>query len=208
MNLRTFGIRVGDNSTARGSKIVKFEDGSEISFSDSDFLPLESSDKTLYIGSSELSNGLLNSLGSVSYNGNVIRSVIELGSSGGCFPDQTELSWGELSEQLGIQIEEKTSLTKRVRRVFSFSNEQLKNSTMCCMPSHLSINFVNYLDRDIEGVSGNYKVSDLKNLWPKVYDFVKRVESEQYWSDKSHRAVVSLLGTGPKRRDMITLEQD
>ena len=62
------------------------------------------------------------------------------GKSGGIYSDQEELSW----EQLG-QEPEITTVTGRVRRVFSFSWEQLVEATRECGPDEIFINFMNYL---------------------------------------------------------------
>lgn len=61
-------------------------------------------------------------------------------TSGPCYPDQEEISW----EQLG-QVPELTTVTKRVRRVFTWSRIQYLQALWANMPSVLFVNFVNYL---------------------------------------------------------------
>ena len=63
------------------------------------------------------------------------------GYSGSTHIDQSELSW----EDLG-QIPEKTTVTQRIRRVFTFSREQLSEALWHCRPDHLFLNFCNYMD--------------------------------------------------------------
>lgn len=63
------------------------------------------------------------------------------GESGGHYDDQTELSW----EQLG-QEPEKTTVTKKVRRVFSFSEQQIRDAIFACQPTQIFLNFCNYLE--------------------------------------------------------------
>lgn len=68
-----------------------------------------------------------------------------LGTSGGCYPDQYELTW----EQIGVEAEI-TTVTKRVRRVFTFSFIQLAQALAALSPDILYITFVDYLKKDRE----------------------------------------------------------
>jgi adenylosuccinate synthase len=66
------------------------------------------------------------------------------GSSGPCYPDQTELAWGDL----GI-VPELTTVTKLPRRIFTFSDRQLLEAFWHCgqyYETHLFLNFANYLE--------------------------------------------------------------
>ena len=63
------------------------------------------------------------------------------GHSGSCYPDQTETSWEELG-----QTAETTTVTGRVRRVFTFSVEQIKEACFYCAPDLIFLNFCNYLN--------------------------------------------------------------
>ena len=65
-----------------------------------------------------------------------------VGYSGDCYPDQTETTW----EALGLEPE-LTSVTKRVRRVFSWSRIQFREAVAINQPDLLFLNFCNYLDR-------------------------------------------------------------
>jgi len=66
------------------------------------------------------------------------------GNSGPCYPDQTEISW----EALG-QEPEKTTVTQRVRRVFTWSQLQIEEAILACQPDEVFLNFCNY---DPDGV--------------------------------------------------------
>lgn len=121
-------------------------------------------------------------------------------SSGPIWPDQREMSW----EELGIDPEI-TSLTKRKRRVFSFSDMQLKHGTKVCMPDYMTINFVNYVDPAITGCKGRANRVDLRVMFPKVADLVERVEREQYWAGTPYAGRVIWLGTGAKESEYIEL---
>lgn len=67
----------------------------------------------------------------------------ELGSSGGCYPDQEETTW----EALGVEPE-LTTVTKRVRRVFSWSRMQFREAVAANQPSTLFVTFMDYLTED------------------------------------------------------------
>lgn len=66
------------------------------------------------------------------------------GNSGPCYEDQTELTWEELG-----QPEERTTVTNKIRRVFTWSQQQIEEAILACMPDHIFLNFCNY---DPEGV--------------------------------------------------------
>lgn len=61
------------------------------------------------------------------------------GTSGGWYPDQMETSW----EKLELP-QELTTVTKKVRRVFTFSPEQIAEAVAMCQPDEVFLNFCNY----------------------------------------------------------------
>lgn len=76
-------------------------------------------------------------------------------SSGDCYFDQHEVDW----DSIGVEPE-LTTVTKRVRRVFTFSNAQFKDALDANRPDFVLVNFMNYLkeqeeqDRFIRRVRG------------------------------------------------------
>jgi adenylosuccinate synthase len=68
---------------------------------------------------------------------------LEEHSSGGWYDDQEEISW----EQLGVEPE-LTTVTKRVRRVATFSGYQLMDALHANAPDFLFVNFMNYIPAD------------------------------------------------------------
>ena len=68
-----------------------------------------------------------------------------LGNSGPDYPGQEELTWGHLSDKLGIPLEEKTTVTGKIRRVFEWSWPQFNRAMHMIGPCSLFVNFVNYL---------------------------------------------------------------
>lgn len=67
----------------------------------------------------------------------------EIGNSGPHYNDQRELSW----EKLGL-TPEITTVTKRVRRVFSFSETQARSSMAATRPGAIFMTFCDYLPKD------------------------------------------------------------
>jgi adenylosuccinate synthase len=62
-----------------------------------------------------------------------------VGWSGPFYPDQKELTWGELGQK-----PELTTVTKLQRRVATFSREQILNAIDACQPHEVFLNFCNY----------------------------------------------------------------
>lgn len=72
--------------------------------------------------------------------GNIVENGKLLGQSGGCYKDQEETTW----EDIGVEAEI-TTVTKRVRRVFTFSQQQLLETLSLCRPDVIFLTFTNYL---------------------------------------------------------------
>lgn len=72
--------------------------------------------------------------------GNIVEGDKTLGTSGDVYADQHETSWDELGVAAEI-----TTVTKRVRRVFTFSQQQVVNTFNICRPAVVFLSFVNYL---------------------------------------------------------------
>lgn len=63
-----------------------------------------------------------------------------VGYSGPCYPDQKEISWGDVG-----QDPEFTTVTKLERRVFTFSKQQIRDAIRVCGVDEIFLNFCNYL---------------------------------------------------------------
>jgi adenylosuccinate synthase len=72
--------------------------------------------------------------------GNIYKDDELIGYSGPFYPDSKELTWGEIKEPA-----EKTTVTNRVRRVASFSKLQYERALHYIKPTHVFLNFSNYL---------------------------------------------------------------
>lgn len=72
--------------------------------------------------------------------GNIISDEGEvLGESGPFYPDSVETTWNQLQLR-----DERTTVTKRVRRVATFSMQQYRRSLAALQPSSVFLNFMNY----------------------------------------------------------------
>lgn len=65
------------------------------------------------------------------------------GDSGNCYPDQEELSW----EELGLEAET-TTVTNRIRRIFTYSKMQIEEACWWCQPDLVFLNFANYVEEE------------------------------------------------------------
>lgn len=72
--------------------------------------------------------------------GNIVEDGQTLGESGGHYPDQSETNW----DALGVPVEI-TTVTKRVRRVFTFSMQQIVDTFGLCRPDVVFLAFCDYL---------------------------------------------------------------
>lgn len=70
---------------------------------------------------------------------NDLKTGVQLGYSGDCYPDQKEIQWSDLGVNPEI-----TTVTKRVRRVFTFSRMQARHAMTLTRPSHVQLTFCDY----------------------------------------------------------------
>jgi adenylosuccinate synthase len=75
--------------------------------------------------------------------GAIVADGETLGTSGGVYSDQHEITFADIG-----QPEERTTVTGRVRRIFTFSREQIRDSMAVNRPSHVCLTFCNYVRRD------------------------------------------------------------
>lgn len=107
---------------------------------------------------------------------------------------QQELTWDQVEKQYGDKIDRQaiyTSLTLMPRRVATFSKEMLIDSIKYNRPSDgcsifLSLNFCNWLDKNIEGKTDKCYLTD------KVIDWIEENFKD---IDKFENVHLSILGT-------------
>lgn len=129
--------------------------------------------------------------------GNVVEEGVTTGHSGGCYNDNQEISWEEVARSCGAPQEEMakelTTVTKRLRRVFTFSKQQLEEAVLCNGATRIALNFANYIDWSC------YATNDPERLTQKIKDFIHKVEDIA-------RVPVTLVGTGPRVDHVIHLD--
>jgi len=128
--------------------------------------------------------------------GNVMEDGQMKGYSGGCYPDNEETTWESVSAAAGAPAEiskkELTTVTKRLRRVFTFSKEQLREAVNVNGATKLALNFANYIDWSC------FESNQRDALSPKIMDFIHMVEDLT-------GVKVALVGTGPQLNHVIEL---
>lgn len=100
--------------------------------------------------------------------GNIKSGEQVVGYSGDVYPDSQELSWEELQQDAEL-----TTVTKRVRRVFTFSRQQYIRSLKFLRPDLVFLNFANYIrEQDIQWLTSSLSIRkpDLVGYGPRVTD--------------------------------------
>ena len=128
--------------------------------------------------------------------GNVVEEGVTTGHSGGCYNDNQETTWETVAEDCGAPKEqmtkELTTVTKRLRRVFTFSKQQLEEAVLCNGATKIALNFANYIDWSC------YASNDPDKLSQRIKDFIHKVEDIA-------RIPVTLVGTGPQTNHVCHL---
>lgn len=103
------------------------------------------------------------------------------GNSG---PMENEISWEELSRRTGMNLCERTTVTKKVRRVAEFDDKLFRNSCILNAPTELALTFADYVDPFIKNCDNVERVMASKPL----YDFMGK-----------HNLLgkIKYIGTGP-----------
>ena len=132
----------------------------------------------------------------------------KLGDSGPFYPDHEELEWDEVEDIAGTDknLTEMTTVTKRVRRIFTWSEIQFRKFLRTCQPTDIFMNFVNYLDDDITGVCHREDGSEFtERNFPKVSAFMGELEMQAARELGVDLPNFTLLGTGADNEEMIVL---
>lgn len=77
--------------------------------------------------------------------GNIVVDGETLGQSGDCYADQREVTWDELGQKAEI-----TTVTRRIRRVFDFSKQQVVDTFSLCRPDSVFLSFCNYVKDPVQ----------------------------------------------------------
>jgi adenylosuccinate synthase len=134
--------------------------------------------------------------------GNNFRDGERTGYSGDCWHDQQEITWAQVAtdaemptEEAAILAEnEKTSVTKKIRRVFTPSWDYLRVAAKLNGATKLILNFPQYIHWSAYKIRGGEK--EFNSLHPKVRAYVNRME------EVTNLPVV-MLGTSARHDDYI-----
>lgn len=97
-----------------------------------------------------------------------------IGTSGPGYEDQKEMDWADV----GVEPE-LTTVTQLPRRIFEFSDQQLKEACFQCSPNKIFLNFANYLEPE------------------QVRELVERIYNQTF-------VRVEWIGVGPYHNDVLT----
>lgn len=112
--------------------------------------------------------------------------------SGPTYEDSHEITWEEVTRASGAphSLQELTTVTERVRRVFTFSDVGMRHAIECNGVTKLILNFAQQLDWK--------QYQDREQMTARVGAFVARVED-------TFNVPVVAVGTGPDIDDMVVL---
>lgn len=136
--------------------------------------------------------------------GNVVEDGKQVGFSGDFYPDCEELTWEQVAERSGMPSDEahrlaereRTTVTKRIRRVCTFTFDGLEQAVKTNGATKLCLNFVQYLDWKDNGLRGGPEA--FKKLSKATRTLIDQIEEES-------GVKVVLIGTGADHEDMISL---
>jgi len=136
--------------------------------------------------------------------GNVVEAGKQVGFSGDFYPDCEELTWEEVARRSGMPPEEaaalaereRTTVTKRIRRVATFSMDGLRDAAAVNGATKLVVNFAQYLNWKDAGLKGGREA--FRKLSVETRRFIEEVEN-------ASGVPVVLVGTGASHEEMISL---
>jgi adenylosuccinate synthase len=141
--------------------------------------------------------------------GNIKEGDKTVGYSGDVYPDQREITWDDIKAQSGCpedhEITELTTVTGRVRRVFTFSWDALRQAAKVNGATKIAVNFANYIDWRCYGKKssplndGSRPKVSIDLLQPKIKQFIYKVQDET-------GIPVAIVGTGPEHTEIVDLE--
>lgn len=120
------------------------------------------------------------------------------GTSG---PMRGEISWDILSSRLGKPVHEKTTVTKKTRRVSEWDSELFRKSVSLNQPTSIALGFLDYVNPADEGKT------DYNALSSESLHFIEMVEEEAE-IEMGRRVPVTMLGTGGPRWSVIDIRKN
>ena len=116
----------------------------------------------------------------------------KVGDSGPVYPDQKEISF----EDLGVEVE-RTTVTQKIRRIFTWSWMNFERMMILLNPDHMFLNFVNYLEPDPQFGAG-FTGGMVKDIEERYMEICRK------WNRPWNSQFVKLIGTGP---DIVDVKQ-
>lgn len=106
---------------------------------------------------------------------------IRVAGNSGCL--ENELSWEEMSERLGKKVQERTTVTKKTRRIGEWDDDLMDQAVLLNRPHQIAITFIDYIDPADTGKDC------IEDLGEKSLAFIRRIEEK--WG-----VPVTMVGTG------------
>lgn len=127
-----------------------------------------------------------------------------IGYSGDFLPDQQEMSWQEIGQNAEMPSEyieklaesERTTVTKKIRRVATQSWELVANSARLSGATKLILNFPQYIHFSALGVRGG--IQEFKKMHHKIHEYVDKLQTVT-------NLPVVMIGTGADHDDYVWL---
>jgi len=125
----------------------------------------------------------------------IIRNVIlvvrtyPIRVAGNSGPIYNETTWADLSRKIGKEVIEKTTVTKKIRRVGEWDDDLLVKSIKINRPTYIALNFIDYINPSDAGKT-SYEL-----LSSESKKFIAKVEA--------HGVPVPLIGTGGETFSVI-----
>lgn len=129
----------------------------------------------------------------------------ETGNSGPYYTDQEELTWRAMQIISGAthDLTEKTTVTQKIRRVFTYSPKQINRFIQVNAPTKLFVNFINHVN---DGDRGKRMYSELS---AKSKSWIQSRMAEQRDAFQGLQDIpepqISHIGTGEKDSDMVSI---
>ncbi|AKT38277.1 adenylosuccinate synthetase [Chondromyces crocatus] len=133
--------------------------------------------------------------------GNIVKGSEVIGFSGGFYPDARETTWETVGRLAGMPEDEisklheaeLTTVTRRLRRVCTFSRMGFVDACRANGATKIILNFAQYLDWSVYQQRGEVSIADLPE---RLRDFVCLLE-------RLSGSPVVAIGTGPDHDDVL-----
>jgi adenylosuccinate synthase len=128
----------------------------------------------------------------------------QVGWSGPIYDDQKEITFEDLEKMSNSNecLIERTTVTKKIRRLFTFSEKQLDRFVDFCAPTKLFVNFINHINANDINKRAYVELSDKSKM------FINNIEkhlNKKFTESRLIAPKITHIGTGAKNNSMITL---